>query len=35
MSRKILVEAMGMVWRMRLSPPPETRATAAHPAETS
>jgi dolichol-phosphate mannosyltransferase len=34
MSKKILFEAMGMVWRMRLSPPPETRRPAPHPAKT-
>lgn len=34
MSRRILFEAMGMVWRMRLSPPPEVRPAAARP-ETS
>ncbi|MCC6626430.1 MAG: polyprenol monophosphomannose synthase [Chloroflexi bacterium] len=31
MSRRILFEAMGMVWRMRLSPPPEVRPAAARP----
>jgi dolichol-phosphate mannosyltransferase len=35
MSKKILVEAMGMVWRMRLSPVPERRTPAAPPAKPS
>jgi dolichol-phosphate mannosyltransferase len=34
MSRKILFEAMGMVWRMRLSPPPEMRRPLPRPAKT-